>query len=56
MGNITYETRHTVRLDGRIVGEIRQDSGGWYYQPKGTKARGPSWRNLERVKRDIEEG
>lgn len=58
MAKIEYETQHVVRLDGRVVGLIKRDAGGWYYKPNGggRDNRGPSWRDLDRCKRDIEKG
>lgn len=43
-----------VKLDGRVVGAIRRDSGGWYYQPKGSKAKGEQFHALADVKHSIE--
>lgn len=56
---ITYqENRKTgaeiVKLDGKIVGEIRKATEGFQYFPKGQKVGGAIWPSLAGCKRDIE--
>lgn len=45
-----------VRVDGKIVGEIRPTDGGFYYQPKGSKLRGDTFATAEDVRRSLEAG
>lgn len=42
-----------VRLDGKIVGDIRHSVNGYYYKPKGRK-QGETFPTLEQVKRSLE--
>jgi hypothetical protein len=56
---ITYQlNRKTnaemVKLEGRIVGEIRPVTGGYQYFPKGQKEGGAIWPSLARCKQDVE--
>lgn len=69
MSKITYDTFHVVRLDGKIVGEIREvkDNGktglfhhgsGFAYFPKGTNSNFPPgevFATLELCKKSVEE-
>lgn len=43
-----------VKLDGRVIGEIRPVSGGYQYFPKGQKTGGTVWPSITGCKRDIE--
>jgi hypothetical protein len=43
-----------VKLEGRIVGEIRPVTGGYQYFPKGQKEGGAIWPSLARCKQDVE--
>jgi hypothetical protein len=44
-----------VKLDGRIVGNIRRNPDGLYfYQPRGNGPAGAFFRSVEAVKRSIE--
>lgn len=36
----TDETKTVVRLDGKIVGNIKEVKGGYQYKPKGSKTGG----------------
>ncbi len=56
---ITYQQNRktgaeVVKLDGRVVGEIRATIGGYQYFPKGQKDGGAVWSNIAHCKRDIE--
>jgi len=44
----------TVKLAGKVVGEIRVIEGGYQYFPKGQKEGGAWFSNLSHCKRDIE--
>lgn len=60
MSTITYRASVTksaieqVRLDGKLVGYIRQDSYGYYYEPLGKGARGASLGSVRAVHRSLE--
>lgn len=43
-----------VYLDGKLVGYVRQDSAGYYYEPVGKGARGPSLGSFRAVHRSLE--
>lgn len=43
-----------VRLDGRIVGDIRMNVNGYFYKPTGRKP-GETFPTIEAVKRSLEE-
>lgn len=43
-----------VYLDGKLVGYIRKDNDGFYYEPLGRGARGPSMHNTRLVHRSLE--
>lgn len=42
-----------VRLDGRVVGEIRPVEGGWQYVPKGAKEGGEIFVTLGGCQRSL---
>lgn len=51
---VTFDTNIPVRLDGKVVGHIKEYSeGGYYYQPKGTTRRGEIYPTVEQVKRTL---
>lgn len=43
----------TVRLDGKVVGEIRKVTDGWQYFPRGQRKGGVVFPTLDAVKKDI---
>jgi len=43
-----------VKLDGRVIGEIRRVPEGWQYYPKGRKNGGDVFSSYARVKQSIE--
>ena len=43
-----------VYLDGKLVGYIREDKAGLYYEPLGRGSRGPSLPSLRAVHRSLE--
>jgi hypothetical protein len=65
MTSITYENQNgrkingnrmwgiDVRLDGKIVGDIRQVAGGYVYKPTGRKP-GDVYATVPDLKRDLE--
>lgn len=61
MSSITYSERHTVKLDGKTVGEIRvsRDAYGqafcYRYHPKGNNTPGEQFFTLEACKRSLED-
>ena len=56
MSEITYHTTDTVivRLDKKIVGEIRRVNGGWAYFPKGCATSDKIYRTVVEVKGTLE--
>jgi len=42
-----------VRVDGRIVGEIRKVEGGFQYFPKGQKTGGEIFKSVSAVQRSL---
>ena len=42
-----------VRLDGKVVGEILETSGGFHYVPKGSKTHGSVFPTAQDVKRSL---
>lgn len=56
---ITYQTRAErmgvlVKLDGNIVGSIRNVNGAFQYTPKGQKQGGEWFRTLEECQKSLE--
>jgi len=45
----------TVKLDKKIVGEIRPVTGGWQYYPKGQKTGGEVFEKLSLCKKSLTE-
>jgi hypothetical protein len=43
-----------VRLDGKIVGEIRKEEGVWRYYPKGSKDGGEGFNTLRACLKSLE--
>jgi hypothetical protein len=43
-----------VYLDGKLVGYVRKDDAGFYYEPLGRGTRGPSMPNTRLVHRSLE--
>jgi hypothetical protein len=60
---ITYDHVVQVRLDGKLIGEIRHERDpqeatiyfGWRYYPKGKKVGGELFQTLDEVARSLEE-
>jgi hypothetical protein len=51
---ITYENIIEVRLDGKVVGQIRPvNTGGYQYIPKGQKTRGEVFQSIAEVKASL---
>ncbi len=44
-----------VYLSGKLVGYIRQDSAGYYYEPIGGTSRGRSFETIRLVHRSLED-
>lgn len=62
MSKITYKesiSSHAyaerVYLDGKLVGYIRKDNGGYYYEPMGKGARGLSMGSTYAVHKSLED-
>jgi len=58
MTDIRYETQAggrdvVVRLEGKVVGDIRKVEGGWQYKPKGARP-GGVFPTLEACKASLE--
>jgi hypothetical protein len=63
--SITYENQNgrkigrtrmwgiDVRLDGKLIGDIRQNAEGWYYKPTGRKP-GETFPTLLSLKESLE--
>lgn len=47
---ITYEYTETVKLDGKIIGHIKQKDNGFAYFPKGSKNSGEVFSSVDKVK------
>jgi hypothetical protein len=47
------KARAPVRLDGKVVGEIRVVSNGYQYFPTGEKTGGEVFQNIEACKRSL---
>lgn len=45
----------TVKLDKKIIGEIRPVTGGWQYYPKGMKKGGEVFENLSLCQKSLTE-
>lgn len=62
MFNITYQEKHEVRLEGKLVGEIKAmecDLGsfiGYCFHPKGNKPCGRLFPTLKACKHSVEFG
>ncbi len=54
---LTYEEMVTVKIDGKIVGTIKEVHGGWQYTPKGhgNKWAGDVYPSLKAVKLSLED-
>ena len=50
---LEYVYKIQVKLDGKMIGEIRQVSGGYQYFPKGQKIGGAVYGSIEAVKRSL---
>lgn len=55
MSGISYETKVTVKLDGKIIGHIQEKNGGFAYFPKGSKDHGEIFSSISDVKKSLEE-
>lgn len=44
-----------VKLDDRVIGEIRKEDGGWRYFPKGKKDGGDLFPSLAKCKLSLSE-
>lgn len=52
---ITYDMNITVKLDGKRVGEIKQNAAGeFFYLPRGSAFSGPAYPTLEACKASLE--
>lgn len=51
---LTYENVTKVRLNGKHVGDIKQNTHGFYYKPKGSKLLGAFYDSIEAVKSSLE--
>ncbi len=52
---LTYEEIIAVRLDGKIVGSIKQVRGGYQYFPKGSMTGGETFTSVQAVKLSLED-
>jgi len=50
---ISFSVKIGVKLDGKVVGEIRGVEGGWQYFPRGQKKGGDVFASLERLKESL---
>ena len=46
---------YKVKLDGKIIGEIKRFSNGWQYYPKNSKVGGILYDTLKECKDSLEE-
>ena len=42
-----------VRLDGKIIGEIKREDGGWRYYPSGKKTGGELFTTLQQCQKSL---
>ena len=50
---ISYQTRVSVYLDGRLIGEIRENANGYAYHPTGSTP-GDTFATIAGVKNSLE--
>lgn len=55
MSDITYETRIIVRLEKKIIGEIKNVGKKFSYFPKGSKSHGDLFDSINDVKKSLED-
>jgi hypothetical protein len=56
MDKITYLINVQVKLDGKVIGTIKQNKQGFAYHPKGnSKHCGETFATIEQVKKTLEE-